>query len=116
MKFPIVSSHAIRALLGIALCAVVAASAPDALAQQDPKNTLHEVICKGEFSTGSGVLGSSVGENCFIFADTDQERHVQDVCAQNSLCEVRGMVNVDPDGTRHLQRIISIKQTAPAAR
>ncbi len=98
----------------LALCAIVVGGATAALAAPGAKKAMQEVICKGEFSSGSGVLGSSIGRNCFIFADTDQERSVQGVCAQNSTCQVRAMATVDPDGTRHLEKIISAKQISPA--
>ncbi len=69
-------------------------------------------LCEGAFSTGSGVLGSSIGEHCFLDADTDQERSVQAICAQNSICAVQGMATVDADGAKHLEKIISVKQAA----
>lgn len=77
------------------------------------KNGLKKVDCTGEFSTGSGVLGSSVGETCFIDADTDQERRIQDVCAQNSTCKVTAMASMNADGTKELEKILSVQQTAP---
>jgi hypothetical protein len=113
---PTVTRYTKRSLYGLALSALVINGVTVALAAPSAKKALQQVTCKGEFGSGSGVAGSSIGGDCFIFADTDQERIVQDACAQNSICEARAMATVDPDGAKHLETIISVKQTSPAAR
>jgi hypothetical protein len=71
---------------------------------------LKKALCSGEFGTGSGMAGSYVGDNCFLAADSDVERQVQNICAQNSKCEVTGMVTAVENSNLQIQSVLSVVQ------
>lgn len=62
-----------------------------------PGTELH-TSCTGPVDTGSGTAGSVVGSNCYLPADSDEQRMVQAVCEDNSKCRVDGTVRVLDDG------------------
>lgn len=102
MRSPFILPIATALLIG-----VPAAGAPAA--------DLKKALCSGEFGTGSGMAGSYVGDNCFLAADSDVERHVQNICAQNSKCEATGMVATVENGNLQIQSVLSVVQVEPPA-
>lgn len=88
-------------ILPTALCLSVpflATSGASAGAPGPKPGTVLHMSCTGPVDTGSGTAGSSVGPDCYLSADSDEQRIVHAVCADNSKCRVDGTVRVLDDG------------------
>lgn len=77
-----------------------------------PAQAQSRVVCEGEFGTGSGMAGSYVGRDCFLSADSPEERLVQTYCRQNSTCRIEADVRTQ-DGRRIVTKLHRIDQTKP---
>lgn len=87
-----------------------------ALAAQAQGSRQSTRVCEGEFGTGSGLAGSSIGGTCFLGADTDEERRVQKACRQDSLCRVEASGIAQSGGRFLIKRVVSVRQVVGALR
>lgn len=76
-----------------------------------PSSTVHaagttRVTCSGEFSSGSGRAGSTLG-NCHFQADTEPERVAREICATQIRCSLNALEQSLPSGYALIVKVLS---------
>lgn len=75
---------------------------------------LNRVTCSGEFSSGSGRAGSTLGK-CNFQADTDPERDARKICSTQKKCTLDVLEKTLPSGYGLIVKVVSTADTGKLA-